>query len=350
MDKMMWSNSYKKDIESILFQKCDWSRFQGKVILISGATGLIGTFLSDMLIFLNEKFSLGMTLLLLSRHEHDFNLNYVRNIKHDISKPLEIDEKIDFIIHAASNTHPLQYSQFPIETITTNVFGSYNLLNLSARNKDCRFLLVSSVEIYGDDTSDSEEGFTETDMGYLECNSSRACYNESKRMSETLCAAFCAERKIDYVIARLCRSYGSTLKKDDSKALSQFFRNAINGENIVLKSEGNQYYSYIYAADAASAIIFLLLNGKSGESYNVADAKSNITLKDLAKLVGKYAKTVVIYNLPSETEKKGFSKAQKAILNPAKLHTLGWSAQFDIENGIRRTLEELKKAFNFIDY
>lgn len=344
MGELKNTKIYQEDVASVLNLKCNFQKLKNKTILITGATGLIGTVLVDMLKLLDERFSLNLKLLLISRKTVQTQSDKVKYISHDVNKPFDgiIKEKIDYIIHAASNTHPLLYSAFPIETITTNVFGTYNLLELASNNPECRFLLVSSVEIYGNDTESKENGFSEKDFGYLDCNTSRAGYNESKRLSETMCQAYKFQKNVDVVIARLCRSYGATLKKDDSKALSQFIRNGINGENIVLKSEGNQFYSYIYSADAASSLIFLLLNGENGEAYNVSDKKSDICLKDLAKLIADFSDTKVIFELPSEIERKGFSKAQTAILDSTKIYQLGWKPQFDIKTGIQRTLECLK--------
>ncbi len=336
----------KEDVESILLQNCNFLLLKNKTILITGATGLIGSVFSDMLCFLNEKFSLNLNLLLISRHERISEYSCAKYIVHDVNKPFNTDEKIDYIVHAASNTHPLQYAAEPIETITANIFGTYNLLELAAKNNNCRFVLASSVEIYGNDVECKEKGFSETDCGYLDCNTVRAGYNESKRLSETLCQAYLAQKNVDFVSARLCRAYGPTLKKDDSKVMSQFLRNAAEGKDIVLKSEGLQYYSYIYSADAASAIIYLMLCGKTGEAYNVAGVNSDIHLKELAKLIADYAGTKVIVDLPSDIEKKGFSKSQHAVLNTSKIKQLGWKSLYQIKMGCERTIDFLSNGRN----
>lgn len=334
---------YQEDISSVLQLECDFSKLTNKTVLITGASGLVGTVLVDMFEKLNNEYNLNLKLILVSRHYEEINdLKICKWISHDISEPLILKEKIDYIIHAASNTHPLQYSKYPIETISTNILGSYNLLNLACNNFKCRFLLLSSVEIYGDDSQKLENGFSEEDFGYLNCNSARAGYCESKRLSESLCQAYKAQKDLDFVTARLCRLYGPTLKKDDSKALSQFLYKGLNKENIILKSEGNQFFSYLYVFDAALALIFLLLNGESGNAYNVSDKNSNVKLKDLANCVANLSGTKLEFELPSEIEKEGFSRSQRAILNSSKINSLGWKAKFSLEDGLYRTLEVLK--------
>ncbi|BDC93295.1 NAD-dependent epimerase/dehydratase family protein [Treponema bryantii] len=335
-------NIIQEDIESILLQNCDFSILKNKTILLTGATGLIGSVITDMLCFLNVKYNLNLKLLLISRHEHESKSSCTKYIVHDINIPFVSNEKIDFIIHAASNTHPVQYASEPIETITANIFGTYNLLQLAEKNKNCRFILASSVEIYGDDKECKTKGFEEKDCGYLDCNTVRAGYNESKRLCETLCQAFLAQKKVDFVSARLCRAYGPTLKKDDSKVMSQFLRNGADTKDIILKSEGLQYYSYIYSADAASAIIYLMLKGKSGEAYNIAGKDSDIHLKDLAQIIADYSGTKVIFDLPSAIEKQGFSKAQHAVLNTDKICELGWKPVYSILDGCKRTIDYFK--------
>ena len=147
---------------------------------------------------------------------------------------------------------------------------------------------------------------------------------------------------MDIVIARLCRVYGPTMLESDSKALSQFIRNAVNGENIVLKSEGKQFYSYIYVFDAVSALLTILLKGENGEAYNVSDEKSNITLKDLAEIIAKSGGGKVVFEMPNSIEKKGYSTATKAILNSRLLNSMGWKALTEINYGLFKTLKIIK--------
>ncbi len=342
MDKIKNNPLYLEDINTVLDLPCDWNKLRNKTLLITGATGLIGSALVDMLILLNKKFSLNLKQFLISRHDVKSEDSNIKYINHDINFPFDYSDKIDFIIHLASNTHPKLYSTQPVETITTNIFGTYNLLQLAKKNKDCRFLNISSVEIYGDNSDTNKIDFEESDMGYIDCSKARAGYSEAKRTCETLCQSFKSQFGLDFVTARLCRCYGPTLKVDDSKALSQFIKNCLDDRDIILKSPGHQFYSYLYSSDAATALIFLLLNGISGEAYNVSDKKSEIHLKDLAQLLASMSKRKVIFDLPDEIEKKGFSNANIAILNSAKLTSLGWTPRYNIQQGLERTLKILK--------
>ena len=260
----------------------------------------------------------------------------------DVNKAetMPADLRADFVLHLASNTHPVAYATDPIGTVTANIIGTQNMLDLAVRCGAKRFLFASSNEIYGENRGDTEL-FDESYCGYIDCNTLRAGYPESKRCGEALCQAYKKQKGMDVVVARLTRSFGPTLQLTDTKALTQFLKNGLNKENIVLKSAGTQYYSYTYAADAVTGLLTVLLQGESGAAYNVADQSCDIQLKDLAKMIADIAGTEVIFDLPNETEAAGFSKATKARLDGGKLKSLGWEPRFSLKDAIRKTMSIL---------
>ena len=349
MTNILQNQQYVQEISKIAKLNYNWEKLHDQTILITGATGLIGSFLIDVLMLLNKSKTLNCKVIAVCRNKEKAMTrfsDYLSNgkieiISQDINKPFNITSDIDYIIHAASNTHPKLYSSDPIGTITTNVIGTYNLLELAIKKKIKRFVFLSSVEIYGENVNDLDK-FTENDLGYINCNTLRAGYPESKRTGEALLNAYIDNKSLDGVIVRLSRIYGPTVNKDDSRAISQFINKAINNENIILKSEGNQYFSYNYVGDAVSAILFILLNGKCNEAYNVSDESSNITLKDLALIMAEYAGTKVVFDMPSKEEAKGYSTATRAILDATKLQKLGWSSITSIKEGLNITMEILK--------
>lgn len=308
---------------------------------------MIGSCLIDAILLRNRDFGLGCSVYALTRNlvrakerfEGWGNSTLLHFIEADVNAAVSFPEgqSCDYVLHLASNTHPVAYATDPIGTITTNILGTKNMLDLAVKTSAKRFLFASSNEIYGENRGD-QEFFDEAYLGYIDCNTLRAGYPESKRCGEALCQAYRKQFGLDFVIARLTRSFGPTLQISDTKALSQFLRNALNGEDIVLKSAGNQYYSYTYAADAVSGLLTTLLKGHPGEAYNVADTSCDIRLKNLARIVADCAGTRVIYDVPSEVEAAGFSKAMKARLDGTKLRSLGWRPLFSIEPAIQRTL------------
>lgn len=333
---------YFQEIKSIINIGLNWEKVRGKTFLISGASGSIGRVVVDVLMELNESYGLECSVIALSRNKKKaeqvfkeyWDSEFFTYISWDITKAISIDCTIDYVFHMASNTHPVQYAKEPIETITANTIGTFNLLQLAC-DKEASFMLMSSVEIYGENNSEHLK-FSEDDMGYLNCATLRAGYPESKRVAESLCYAFAAQKKVKFQIVRLARVYGITMQDEDSKAVSQFFRNAVRGEDIVLKSEGKQFYSYVYVIDAVAGIFAVLLNGKANEVYNISGTNSVITLYELAQMIAEEFGVSVIRMLPDETESKGFSKATRAVLDNKKLTMLGWQEKTSILEGIKK--------------
>lgn len=350
--KVYENGLYREDVKGVADLDLPWDKLQNCSIMVSGATGMIGSFLCDMIMLKNQE-GLNCQVYALGRTEekaHDRFAYCWENplfhyVRYDVNKPLESDhiQKIGYVLHLASNTHPLAYSTDPIGTITANVIGLKNMLDFCVEHQADRFAFASSNEIYGENRGDVEK-FDEEYCGYINCNTMRAGYPESKRCGEALCQAYIKQKNLDIVIPRLTRSYGPTLLKTDTKALSQFLHKAIAGEDIVLKSAGTQYYSYTYVADAVSGLLTVLLKGKTGEAYNISDEGSDIRLKDLATIIAGSVGKKVIFEIPDATEAAGYSKATKARLDSKKINTeLGWKARYGIKEGLERTISVLKE-------
>ena len=343
--------NYIQSILSIAASNIDWSKLKERSILISGATGMIGSFLVDVLLEKNNKDKMNCTVYALGRSEEKLKSRFSKHIddshlvflQYDIQEPLSYDNigTVDYVVHLASNTHPFLYSTDPIGTILTNVLGVKNMLDFSVKHHATRFAFASSNEMYGENRGDVEL-FTEDYCGYINCNTLRAGYPESKRCGEALCQAYKTQKGLDIVIPRLTRTFGPTMSMSDTKAASQFINKGIMGEDIVLKSAGTQYFSYTYVADAVSGLLTVLLSGENGEAYNIADESGDIMLKDFAAIVAEISGTSVVFEIPDAIEAAGYSKATKARLDGSKLKALGWKPQFDIRTGIEKTLEILK--------
>lgn len=356
MDKKQLSDNfiYRQDIQFSMDAEELQKHLSGKTLLITGATGMIASVIIDILMHYNSEKKAedaGIHIIAVSRKEDKakerftsyWDSEYFTYLAHDIAVPLPELGTVDYILHAASNTHPRAYATDPIGTITANVTGTYELLSYAAQHECSRFLCFSSVEIYGESRQDVDK-FDENYLGYLDCNTVRAGYPESKRLSECLCNAFAAQKEQDFVIGRFSRVYGPTMGKEDSKAIAQFIRKAAAGEDIILKSEGNQLYSYTYVVDAAVAALYLLLYGKKGEAYNVSDEDSEITLKELAMILAQAAGSRVVFELPDAIEKAGYSTATKAVLDAAKMRELGWKPRTPIKAGLEKTVQILRET------
>lgn len=376
--RLLESELYQKDLAAVTSLDLPWDRLAGRSVMISGATGMIGSTLIHVLMKKNREDGLGCHIYALGRNVSKAHSRFQEcwDDKDFTFIQCDIDDedgmraafaaagltaagekaeaasagagdqqprRVDYVFHAASNTHPVAYATDPIGTVLTNIIGLNNLLKFAADQKAGRFAFASSNEIYGENRGDAEL-FDEKYCGYIDCNTMRAGYPESKRAGEALCQAYIRQRGLDVVIPRFTRSFGPSLLKTDTKALSQFIHKGVAGEDIVLKSAGTQYYSYTYVCDAVAGLLYVLLLGTCGEAYNIADRGCDIRLKDLAQIIADYAGRKVVFEIPDATEAAGYSKATKALLDSSKLQRLGWKAQFDMKTALQHTIDILRET------
>ena len=304
--------------------------FSGKTVVITGATGLIGAEL------VSHFADLGADVISAVRNT---SRAVGRCVKYDAAQPLEFDFRADYVIHAACSAHPMAYSTDPAGVMRANITGTMNLLDYA---KDCgaRLIFLSSGEVYGTDPAPGN-GFTEDMPGKLDTMNPRACYPESKRAAETMVAAWAKQYGCDALVARLCHVYGPSVTPTNSRADAQFLRNALAGEDIVMKSAGDQVRSFMYVKDAARAIALLCGKGERGEAYNVA-SRAVASIREYAATLARHAGVQLAFENPDDVEKLGYSKVARAVLDPSKLEKLGFIPEYDLETGLKETLERCR--------
>ena len=337
-------SSYKEDIHDIFKQDLPWEKLSGANILVSGATGLIGGCLVETLMMKPKR---DYQVYASGRNEERARLCFkdfaddaaFHFVRYDVLHPLQSDVCFDYIIHAASNASPNFFAKSPVEIIKSNIDGVAHLMDYGLVHGMKRFLYISSGEVYGEGDG---RVFTEDYSGFVDCAKPRSCYPSSKRAAETLCVSYAAEYRADVVIARPCHTYGPHFTEQDNRVYAQFIRNVLRGEDIVMKSTGEQFRSWCYVVDCVSALLYILLKGECGEAYNIADAESNISIRELAETIAAIGCKQVFIDLPDADEKRGFNPVTKSVFSTIKLESIGWKPLNHISSGMTNTIEELK--------
>ena len=337
-------SSYKRDILNIFKADLPWEKLSGCNILITGATGLIGGCLVEALM-INPKrnyqvYASGRNNERAEKRFKEFSCDSgFHFIRYDVTEPLQSNVNFDYIIHAASNGSPNYFALKPVEVMKSNLYGVVNLMEYGLEHGMKRILYVSSGEIYGEGDGRS---FSEEYSGYVNCIMPRSCYPSSKRAAETLCVSYAEEYGADIVIARPCHIYGPDFTEQDNRVYAQFMRNILRGEDIVMKSAGDQYRSWCYVVDCVSALLYILLKGNSSEAYNIADPKSNMSIKELAEMIASIGNKKVIISSPTQEDGKGFNPVKESLFSTKRLQRLGWTTNGTMYDKIRFTIDEVK--------
>ena len=336
-------SEYEDDILRIFEFDLPWEKLSGCNILVTGATGLIGGCLVETLMMNPRR---DYRVYASGRNEGRGKKRFAKFagndalhfVRYDVLEPLKSDVSFDYIIHAASNASPNFFAQKPVEVIKSNIDGVVNLMEYGLRHGMKRFLYVSSGEVYGEGDG---RVFTEDYSGYVNCATPRACYPSSKRAAETLCVSYATEYGADVVIARPCHTYGPYFTEQDNRAYAQFIRNVLRNEDIVMKSTGEQFRSWCYVVDCVSALLHILLKGERCQAYNIADANSNISIRELAETIARIGGREVVTDAPDVDEKKGFNVVAKSVYSTEKLERIGWKTYVDLLNGLKHTISAL---------
>lgn len=346
----MWTENkvFLEDLESITQASyIPWEKLQGKTVLVTGGTGLIGSTLINSLLYANQEKSLNLQVLALIRNrekaENMFSKQLQENLPlHFIMGTVEnlpnIDQPVDYIIHGASPTASAFFVEHPVETIETNVKGTSRLLQLAKEKKSAGFVYLSSMEVYGAPLSD--QVIDETQGTTLDTMVVRSCYPEAKRICESLCASYAQEYGVPAFSVRLAQTFGPGVLKEDARVFAEFARCAVQHHDIVLQTQGTSKRCYLYTADSATAILTVLLSGKGGEAYNAANPETYCSIVEMAQMVAmKLAKgdIKIKFNIDNNNEKK-FSPPHHLNLGITKINNLGWESTRSLLDMYRRMI------------
>lgn len=327
---------FEEDIENII-KDFDMSVFDGKTVLVTGATGLIGKLCVKSL--LNSGFNTKVIALIRNEQKglkifgQNGNLEF---LVQDINEPIIFNKKVDNIIHCASVTSSADFVNKPVETILTAINGTKNVLEFACSQKDLLGMVyLSSLEVYG---IPEKENTIEKDYGYIDILSPRSSYSGGKRMAETLCISYGTEYNVPVKIARLTQTFGAGVEKTDNRIFAQMAKSVINKENIILHTKGETKRNYCYTTDAVRAIFTILTKGKNNNSYNVANKNTYISIADMAKSL-ENENTKVVFEI--DDINRGFNPTMQICLNAEKLENLGWSAKVDLAQMFERTIKSM---------
>ena len=342
----MYNNSIVQwDLNLITSQNINFWLLKNKSVLITGATGMLASYFMYTLMYLNDKYNYNIKIYTLirnkSRLDSLINLNSRKDIypiEQDVCLDINLEDKIDYIIHMASSSNPSTITTDPIGIIKANVLGTLNILNL-AKKHDAKVVFTSTREVYG--KVENIDVISEGDMWSLDCTELRSCYPESKRLAENLIISYAYQYWIKYQIARIAHSYWpGMIIKNDGRIMSDLICDVVEHKNIVLKSSWEAKRSFCYISDTITALFMITLSEEYNQVYNLSNETEEISIKDLAYSLEKWYQNRninVIFDI--QDNKNQYVKFKRVRLDTSKLENLGWKPSISLRDGISKTIQ-----------
>jgi UDP-glucuronate decarboxylase len=323
----------------------DAQKLSGKTIVISGGAGFLGRYFLGVLKYLNDYVLdkpcqvISIDNYITGQKDENFGTNrdsHILDVWGDVTYPLPVRENVDYVIHAAGLASPVYYMKYPLETIESAVTGAKNLLELARKNQSEGFLFFSSSEIYGDPDANSVPT-PETYHGNVSSVGPRACYDESKRLAETICIIYHQLHQIPIKIVRPFNIFGPGMKHDDRRVVPMFAHQALNGKVITVHGDGHQTRTFCYITDAMIGFLKTLLSGRSGEAYNIGNHENEISMRDLAQIFVETAGAKAAYKLIPYPKTYPAGEPQRRCPDLAKARQeLNYEPQVSFQDGLER--------------
>ena len=341
------------NLEDIANAPISWDKLRGKTLLLTGAGGFIGYYMTCGILLRNDLYGDNIKVLALERFG-DFakkkfgkllDRDDVELIVQDITEPIKA-ERADFVIHAASQASAIEFERDPVGTISANLSGTENALNFAKDSNSEASLIVSSLKVYGT-LYTGKPYIEEDDNGYVDFTSYKSCYAIGKRAAETLAASYSKQYGMNIRIVRPSYIFGAS-RLDDDRVWAQFIANIVRGQDILLKSNGATNRSFCYVTDTVTAMLHVLLDGENCVPYNISNEKSNTTIRGFAQAACEV--------FPERNMKLAFANPEDEVmpepspLDPTpeimdnkRIRAIGWEPKIDLKEGIRRAVAILEE-------
>lgn len=348
-----YSNSIvKADLQQLFVTALPWNKLNNSTILVTGANGMIATYIIYFLMYLNIEKKNNVKVIALSRNKAkakelfsefwaDQKFTF---LEQDVCEEIKISTSVDYIFHFAGNASPFYIKTDPVGIMKSNLIGTFNVLDFAKDHNVKKVLFASTREVYGENTLESR--LTEQSFGHIDCLDARSCYPESKRSAETLCMSYFLQYGVKFNTVRIAHTYGPGMKiNNDGRVMADLISCAVQGKNILLKSTGEALRAFCYVTDTLSGLFYILFKGNNAEAYNLANETEEVSIRNLAEIIISRLpdkKLQIVYDIPEE-QSSTYCNYKRVGLDVTKLEGLGWKPNIKLEVGLRNTILSFEK-------
>jgi len=341
----MKSEVVLEDLQEMSQTDLPWLELDGKTVLVTGATGMLASYVTWLLLYLHEEAGIDVSVVALCRNLQKAELyfgeyvgkSYFRILTQDVCDPIVYEDAVDYIFHLAGNASPHFINTDPVGIMKCNLLGTMNVLKLARKKQTGKVVFASTREVYG--ANEQVDKLDECSFGVLDPLDARSCYPESKRAAETLLKSYYLQYGVDFNTIRIAHAYGPTMNlENDGRVMADLMSDVMAGRDIVLKSSGEAIRAFLYITDAVLGMFTVLFKGMAGKAYNLANETEPISIRDLAQLLASSKNDKSIQVVINEGDQKGYCTYRRTALDTTAIERLGWKPQIPLNEGIKRVL------------
>lgn len=333
-----------EDLRRMCQADLPWQQLEGKTVLVTGATGMLASYVTWLLLCLHEEAGIDVSVVALCRDKQKaeeyfgefLDKSYFHLLIQDVCDPIAYEGRVDYVFHLAGNASPHFINTDPVGIMKCNLQGTMNVLELARKKQTAKVVFASTREVYG--ANEHADRLDECSYGVLDPLDARSCYPESKRAAETLLKSYYLQYGVAFNTIRIAHAYGPTMKlENDGRVMADLMGDVVAGRDIVLKSSGEAIRAFLYITDAVIGLFTVLFYGENAMAYNLANEMEPISIKDLAQLLASLRANNSVQVIISQGDQKGYCTYRRTALDTTALEQLGWKPRVSLEEGIKRT-------------